>query len=212
MTAVYGIFGAGGHGREIAWLAGRCGIPCGELRFVVDGEFAQQAVVNGIPVLEAADFTRRHPRAPVFVAIGDPHLRRRSAVRLEQAGHSFPSLIADRANLSPTVQHGGGVIVFPGATVTVDVKLGEHVHVNVNSSISHDVEIGAFTSVSPGASICGHVRIGHSVLIGAGACVINGTERRPLTIGDDAIVGAGACVIGPVPAGAKVVGVPARAV
>lgn len=177
---------------------------------MVDREFGANPVVNGIPVLDAADFTRRHPRAPVFVAVGDPHLRRRSAARLAQAGHSFPSLIPTGTNLSPSVRHGCGMIVFPGATLTVNVKLGEHVHVNVNSSISHDVEIGDFTSLSPGARICGHVTIGHSVLVGAGACVINGVEGRPLMIGDEAVIGAGACVIRSVAPGAKVVGVPAH--
>jgi sugar O-acyltransferase (sialic acid O-acetyltransferase NeuD family) len=208
--AVYGIFGAGGHGREIAWLATQCGIPSECLRFVVDPEFAVAAIVNGIPVLGTEEFGRRHPGAPVFVAIGDPHQRQRNVARLQTAGHWFPPLSSCRAILSPTAQYKEGVIVFPGVTVTVNVGLGEHVHLNVNCSISHDVEIGPFTSVSPGARVCGHVTIGHRVFVGAGACVINGAEGRPLIIGNDAVIAAGASVIRPVAAGAKVGGVPAR--
>jgi len=49
------------------------------------------------------------------------------------------------------------------------------------------------------------VRIGEEVLVGANAVILEG-----ITIGDRAVVGAGAVVTKDVPAGATVVGVPAR--
>ena len=49
------------------------------------------------------------------------------------------------------------------------------------------------------------VRIGHNVWIGGGAIILPG-----VTIGDDAIIGAGSVVTRDVPAGATVVGNPAR--
>jgi len=49
------------------------------------------------------------------------------------------------------------------------------------------------------------VRIGRNVWIGGGAIILPG-----VTIGDDAIVGAGSVVTRDVPAGATVVGNPAR--
>ncbi|MNN96997.1 Maltose O-acetyltransferase [compost metagenome] len=51
------------------------------------------------------------------------------------------------------------------------------------------------------------IRIGRNVWIGGGAIVLPG-----VTIGDDAVVGAGSVVTRDVPAGATVVGNPARAV
>src|SRR5437762_8093961 len=122
--AVYGIFGAGGHGREIAWLARHCGIPLKCLRFLVDPGYVPPTVLNDIPVLSTEEFTRRHPGTPVFVAIGDPHQRLESVKRLRAAGHRFPPLISCRATLSPSAQYDEGVIVFPGAVVTVNVRLG----------------------------------------------------------------------------------------
>jgi maltose O-acetyltransferase len=49
------------------------------------------------------------------------------------------------------------------------------------------------------------VRIGSHVWIGSGAIILPG-----VTIGDDAVVGAGSVVTRDVPAGAKVMGNPAR--
>jgi sugar O-acyltransferase (sialic acid O-acetyltransferase NeuD family) len=208
--APYGIFGAGGHGREVAWLATQCGIPSDRLRFVVDPEFARATIVNGIPVVSTEEFTRLHPGAPVFVAIGDPHQRQKNVARLRAVGHHFPPLVSCHAILSPSVRYGEGALVFPGVTMTVNIRLREHVHVNVNCSISHDVAVGAFTSISPGVTVCGRVRVGNAVFIGAAACVINGVHGSPLVVGDDAVIAAGACVVCSVCAGAKVGGVPAR--
>lgn len=52
-----------------------------------------------------------------------------------------------------------------------------------------------------------HPTIGNRVVIGSGAILLG-----PIKVGDDAKVGAGSVVIGDVPAGATVVGVPARAI
>jgi maltose O-acetyltransferase len=51
----------------------------------------------------------------------------------------------------------------------------------------------------------GSVIVGSEVYIGAGAVMLQG-----LSVGDGATIGAGAVVTKPVPAGATVVGVPAR--
>jgi sugar O-acyltransferase (sialic acid O-acetyltransferase NeuD family) len=209
--AVLGIFGAGGHGREIAWLATAHGVSPRQMRFVVDSDFRKEGSIHDITVMEYQEFARNHSGAPMVVAVGDPSSRRAIVARLTKAGHSFPALISPYAILSHSVELGEGVIVFPGAIVSVNVAIGAHVHINVNCSLSHDVEIGPFSSLSPGATVCGHVKIGRNVFVGAKSCIVNGAEGRRLAIGDGAVVAAGACVTGSVPAQARVGGVPARA-
>lgn len=108
-----------------------------------------------------------------------------------------------------------------------NISLGANVFLNFNCVIldcTH-VTIGDRTQIGPGVQIltADHPReaaareaglefarpiaIGRNVWIGGGALILPG-----VTVGDDAIVGAGAVVTRDVPAGATVVGNPARPV
>ena len=83
--------------------------------------------------------------------------------------------------------HSGGVVI------NGSVRGGDNVR------IEHQVTIGAEKRASP--------ILGNDVFIGAGAKIIG-----PVRIGDGAKVGANAVVLQDVPAGATVVGIPARVV
>ena len=205
----FGVFGTGGHGRELAWIALQCGIAPERMQFIVDPAFQSVAAVDGRLVLEIDRFSGANPGAPVFVGVGDPSLRRQTVGRLEALGHWFPPLVSPYAVVAPSARLDPGVVVFHGATVSVNVELGAHVHVNVNGSVSHDARIGAYSSLSPGAKICGWVETGEAVFIGANACVINSSPERVVSIGAGAFVAAGACVTASVAAGSRVAGVPA---
>jgi sugar O-acyltransferase (sialic acid O-acetyltransferase NeuD family) len=201
------VFGAGGHGRELAWLAGETH-PGREVLHVVDEDVPEGGRLNGVPV-HRRDEVALGPDDEVVVALGHPEPRRRVADQLAAAGARFATLVHPRAELSPHVSIGEGSVVCAGTVVTTNVEIGRHVHVNVACSLSHDVRLASYATLSPGVHLAGAVHVGEGVFIGVGASVINGRADAPLTIGDGAVVAAGACVTRSVEPGALVAGVPA---
>ena len=122
---------------------------------------------------------------------------------------------------------GEGVVIRPPfyCDYGYNIKVGAGTFLNFNCIILDVVEvsIGSMTQIGPGVQIltADHPRdavqrkaglefgrpvsIGNNVWIGAGALILPG-----VVIGDDAIIGAGSVVTRNVPAGATVVGNPAR--
>ncbi|KAF1722677.1 sugar O-acetyltransferase [Pseudoxanthomonas wuyuanensis] len=124
---------------------------------------------------------------------------------------------------------GDGAVIRPPfhCDYGYNIRLGADVFLNYNCVILDVVEvvIGDGTQVGPavqiytadhprdpqqrcsGAEFGRPVRIGRNVWIGGGAILLPG-----ITVGDDALIGAGSVVTRDVPAGATVVGNPARAI
>lgn len=206
-AALY-IAGAGGHGREVAWVS-RCVLSAGTpIAFVVDHTDYDLGALDEGPVVLLSNLNP-NPGSKYVSAVGDAVLRRRLSVGMESLAVSAATIVHPNALLSSSVVLGDGVVVFPGSILSVNVKVGRHVHINLMCSVSHDVTIGAFSTLSPGVRVAGNVHIGEGVFIGAGAVVVNGTSISPLVIGDGAVIAAGACVTGSVGAGALMAGVPA---
>jgi sugar O-acyltransferase (sialic acid O-acetyltransferase NeuD family) len=206
--APIGIFGAGGHAREIAWLARQCW-SAATLSFVVDQDLLPGVERNEVPVMSLPHFSAAYPGAYVMMAIGDPVLREECVGKCSSHGLRFASLVCDGVVMSPWVVADEGCYVAPGTVLTTNIALGRHVHVNVCCSVSHDATIGDFSTLSPGVHLAGWVTLGRRVFVGTGAVIRNGTHDRPIVIGDEAVIGAGACVVRDVAARTTVGGVPA---
>jgi sugar O-acyltransferase (sialic acid O-acetyltransferase NeuD family) len=204
------IYGAGGHGREIAWLVGSCAPGLSAVCLVDDDTRNHGAHLNGVPVYGLLQAREQFPQAYMVGGVGMPHTRERLMVRAAEVGFTFVTLIHPRVEHSHWNEYGEGTVICAGCVLSVNIRLGCHVHVNLGCTISHDVVIGDYTTLAPGVHVSGTVHIGRRVNIGTGAVIINGTPEQPLTIGDDAVIGAGACVTHSIPPGVTAVGVPAR--
>jgi sugar O-acyltransferase (sialic acid O-acetyltransferase NeuD family) len=204
------IFGAGGFGREVAWLAQQCRGARTDIVFGVDQPRYLSEAVNGIPVRLLADFAPDSGDQLAYViALGDPAQRRRAAGLCEALGLQPATLVHPRVEASRWIEIGGGSILCAGVIATTNIVIGAHVHINLDCTIGHDVVIGDYATLSPGVHVSGNVTIGSGAFIGTGAVIINGGSDSPLSIGAGAVVAAGACVTKPVEPGAMVAGVPA---
>jgi sugar O-acyltransferase (sialic acid O-acetyltransferase NeuD family) len=206
-TRLY-IFGAGGAGREIAWLAQQSWGSGVEIRFLVDQEVFLSNSVNGLPVVLLSNVTAQASDRCV-VGLGEGGLRRQIVEQIHLSSLAFTSLVHPRAEMSIDVRIAEGVVVCAGSIVTTNIEIARHVHINVGCTVSHDVSIGEFSTLSPGVHVSGNVQIGREVFIGTGANILNGRAGAPLVIGDGSVVAAGACVTRSVEAGTLVAGVPA---
>jgi sugar O-acyltransferase (sialic acid O-acetyltransferase NeuD family) len=214
---LYGIFGAGGFGREVMPLARHCmslwqgGRKDSELVFLVENEYPiDQRIINGHRVLHADEFFSEPASERLFnIAIGNSMVRERIA-------KSVPAEIAKPFSIvAPTHVSFDGNTVEEGAIlcsfthITSNAKIGRFFHGNIYSYVAHDCIIGDFVTFAPGVMCNGHVVVEDHAYIGTGVVIKDGTDG-PVVIGRGAVVGMGAVVTKSVPPGKTVIGNPAR--
>ncbi|GIW50674.1 MAG: transferase [Gemmatimonadales bacterium] len=202
------IYGAGGFAREVAWLAEDAGMEV--VCFIDDDPQRQGELLNNIPILGLQDVKEGYPDVPLVVAVGSPQIREQLVDKATKSGFSFTTMLHPRVRSSKWVEIGEGCVITAGNILTVNIRLGKHVQINLDCTVGHDVIMEDYVTLAPGVHVSGWVHFGKRVYVGTGAVIINGTAERPMVIGEDAVVGAGAVVTKPVPSGATVVGVPAR--
>lgn len=203
------IVGAGGHGREMLDIVDARGRRREFAGFVDDADLTVVALERlAARSAEVAGGVEWLVRAGLdyVVGIGSSAARRDIVRRLAGAAGRPVTLVHPTASVGSVPRLGEGVVIGAHATITTNVVLGHHTHVNVGCAVQHDSQLGDFVTVSPGVFINGDVVIGSDVFLGTGAIVTRGT-----TIGDGATIGAGAVVLGDVAPGDLVLGVPGRA-
>lgn len=207
------IWGTGGHAREVAQLVQdieACHPGSWSLQgFVVDPDAPiRNPHPLPAPVLGGLDWWQSHPEAHGVVAVGDPAVRQHIIRRILQdnPAFAFATLIHPAAWVAPGAVIGQGTVVFANACISTQVRVGQHVSINLACTLSHDTVVGDCVSLGPGVHLCGGVQIGSACDLGAGVNVIPGVRIEP-----GVTVGAGAVVVNALPAGCTATGVPARA-
>lgn len=203
------IYGAGGFGREVAWLAESCDGQYEVACFVDDDPGLIGKTLNGIPVVDFAGLQQRFAGIRVVAATGSPVVRQAVVEKLLEGGFIAEQLIHPRNEMSRWLDIGEGAVICGGCIVTTNVWMGKQVQINLGCTIGHDVVMGDYTTLAPGVHVSGWVHFGKRVYVGTGAVFINGTEENPLILGDDVVIGAGACVTRSIDCGTWG-GVPAR--
>lgn len=210
---LYGIVGAGGHGRQVLPVARgmlEAARPGGgyELVFVV--EFGDTKPVNGCRVLTDEEFLASPAEKYFNVSIADSRARERIADRLIAASVPPFTITATNSVFLDENEIGEGAIFSPFTTVTSNVRIGRFFHANLYSYVEHDCRIGDFVTFAPNVHCNGRIVIEDHVYVGAGASIKQGSPERPLVIGRGAVIGMGAVVTKSVAPGTTVVGNPAR--
>ena len=204
------IIGAGGFGREIAWLIERINEkePTWDLAgFVDDDRSLWGKEVGGYQVVGGCDFFQSLEREVwVLCAVGSSKTRKKIIENIENAGHvRFATVIDPSVQMSRRVQIGEGTMICAGTIITVDVSIGRHNIVNLDCTIGPDSVLGDFVTLYPSVNVSGCTTVGAESELGTGMQTIQGMK-----IGSRAILGAGAVVVREIPDHCVAVGSPAR--
>lgn len=203
------IVGAGGFGREVAWLIERINAvsPSWDLIGFVDDDPSRSAV-GDYKVLGTVDWLSKYVEEPlaVAVAIGSSAVRRNVCHRLLGNGSlSFPNLIDPTVISSDRVKMGCGSIICASTILTVDIVLGDFCIINLDCTVGHDARLDDYVTLYPSVNVSGATRLFECVEMGTGSQII-----QMLSVGEETIVGAGAVVAKSLPARCTAVGVPAK--
>lgn len=211
----FGLFGAGGSGREVMpytqdSVAKTLGLlPADVEVFFVETFEPATAQVNGYPLLSMAQFLNRAGPLYFNVAIGDSRVRETIVHGVGAAAQAL-SICSPHSVFYDYNTIGEGAVLCPFTLVTSNVTIGRFFQANYFSSISHDSVIGDFVTFGPGVRCNGRIHIGDHAYVGANAMLKPGTVSKPLRIGKGAVIGMGAVVTKDVPDNVTVIGNPAR--
>lgn len=204
------IFGAGGFGREVKWLINEINKQSKQWEFIgfFDDDFSHALYLKEEHKLgSSSDLSEWKEPLHIVFAIGNPVVKRKICESIQNPLLQFPVLIHPNVLMGNDVVIGEGTIICAGCLLTVNMKIGRHVILNLGCTVGHDSIIGDFSSFMPSVNISGEVNIGEAVYTGTGAKIIN-----QLSIGEETIIGAGAVVSKTLPPKCTAVGIPAKPV
>jgi sugar O-acyltransferase (sialic acid O-acetyltransferase NeuD family) len=206
------IIGSGGFGREVLDIIDACNRlenPYEPLGFIVDAQYGTPGtIINDKPILGGFDWLEKHAKdVYVTCGVGPPHLRFQLIQRATALNSRFINLIHPSAILTRWVTIGEGVVIAAGCILTNQIRIGNHVHLNLDCTIGHDAVLQDFVTLAPGVHVSGNDTLETGCYIGTGANII-----EKLHVGNWSIVGAGSTIVKDVLANTTVVGIPGKVI
>ena len=187
------IIGAGGFVREVAWLVERINevTPTWNIKgFIDDNESLWGTKEDAYDVVGGCEYLKTLGDVYAVCAVGSARVRKIIIEKLKDSKVKFATVIDPSVIISKRVEIGEGTIICAGTIITVDIKIGNHVIINLDCTIGHDDVIADYVTIYPSVNVSGNVVLGECSELGTGMQIIQGKNVAPNTI-----IGAGAVVV-----------------
>ena len=202
------IIGAGGFGREVAWLVERINEkgPTWNIKgFIDDNELLWGTMEDDYKVVGGCEYLKTLGDVYAVCAVGSARIRKIIIEEFKETEVKFATVIDPSVITSKRVEIGEGTIICAGTILTVDIKIGNHVIINLDCTFGHDDIIEDFVTVYPSVNVSGNVVVGQCSELGTGMQIIQGKKVTANTI-----IGAGAVVVRDCLESGTYVGAPAK--
>jgi sugar O-acyltransferase (sialic acid O-acetyltransferase NeuD family) len=173
------IVGAGGLGREVLailkhpYFKSKYSV----IGFVDDGKKVGE-IINKKPVLGNIEWLVKEKNTSVFIAIGDPTIKKKVIKRLLlNLELKFPTLVHPNSSIQDIeyCEIGKGSLIGEYCVLTTNVIIGDFCLINNNCSLHHDTTIGSYSVIMPGVRITGGAQIGETCYISPNKTI---TDKR----------------------------------
>jgi len=206
------ILGAGGFARETLWVFRDANKEKNEwelIGFIDENEENHGKIICDLPILGGFEWFDKNNYSDMYVinAVGFPKSKKKVIEKAISKKLKFCSVIHPSVRMSQYLEIGKGTIIAAGNILTTQIRIGDHVILNLDCTVGHDSIIEDYCTIAPGSHISGNVRFEEGVDFGTGSVIIQG-----VTVGAWSIIGAGAVVISEIPPNVTAVGVPAKVI
>lgn len=202
------IIGAGGVGRETSLIIREINNyePTWKvLGFIDDNHKKWGTVVDDLEILGGMEYLKTLDEDTyVVISIANYKVKKRIVEELK-GEFPFATIIHPRVLTHEFMTVGEGTIIYEGAILTSDIRIGSQVIISPKCGIGHDSIVKDYVTLLWNVNISGNDVIEEGVMMGTCSTII-----QNLKVGREATVGAGAVVVSNIPPGATAVGVPAK--
>lgn len=204
------IIGAGGVGREVSLIIQQInGLEAtwNLLGFIDDNADNWGKVINGYSVIGGMDSLEFLSKDTyIVIAIANYEIKKSIVDKINNK-FKFATIVHPRVYIHDYITVGQGTIIYEGAILTTNIKIGNHVIISPKCGVGHDSIIKDYVSLLWNVNVSGNDIIEEGVMMGSGSTVIQGKK-----IGRGSIIGAGAVVIKDIESFSTAVGVPASVI
>ena len=183
------IIGAGGLGKEVAWLIQNINnqTPSWNILGFIEDKISSDLLgteVYGYKVLGDETWLSKYGKEIYVVcAIGRGSIRKSVYEKVSKYPNVIlATLIDPTVKVDRSVNIGVGTIICRNCIVTIDINIGKGVLINTGASIGHDSNVDNYCTFLTNSIAAGHTTFGECCDIGSGSFILQGKNIAANTV------------------------------